>query len=148
MLKTVPMTKALRKFLSLALLAFFLVVGWGEQAHAVVLCFGEQHAAFEAEYGDRCAQGGAELCLGAAGAVSGGEEQVLCSGTDPCLDFCLFTAGALPQHGQVPLLPTVCLRHLDLAPALRSGISSFQPSLDTPPPYRAAMALKTIVLLI
>lgn len=152
------MILSLRKLLSLLLMTTFFLVGFGEQAHAVVLCFGaDGHEAFEAESGGRCAPSypTEHSAVIEVQPVKGNpviEEATI----DPCLDYCLSVIGESVRKN-IDLLNLSNLQNLlpigiaTISPSVHPVMGVLHPKLslsDIPPPYKAAIALRTIVLLI
>lgn len=151
MLQNVPMAETTRKFFSLAVIAAFLFVGFGEQAHAVVLCFGaDGHSGLEREVGDRCAPRASGLCLKTGEVPNEGETTIEEGAPDPCLDYCIFsTAESIRKQRHAP----------DFSPPFSGNVAAaalrprelLSPRLSPsaiPPPYQTAIALRSIVLLI
>lgn len=143
------MVLKLHKLLALVVISAFLLVGYGEQVHALVLCFGaDGHSAIEKERDGHCTEGLSEARPHTGTKQS---EKVLLQGRDldSCLDFCLSLAGDSIRKTQisilsVPSLPPVSFRGFRAAETLTPNLSLF----DIPPPNRAALALRTTVLLI
>ncbi|MCA1796348.1 MAG: hypothetical protein LC645_02190 [Geobacteraceae bacterium] len=143
------MVKTLRKSLSLFVLSAFLLVGFGEQVHALVLCFAaDGHSATEKENNGHWAEKHSETCPD-AGQGSAEEGSIQGENPDSCLHFCPSFCGesvrkAQPSSPAALSLPTTCFVgfHADNLIAPKLSLSNI------PPPYQSAAILRSTILLI
>jgi hypothetical protein len=144
------MARKFQKLITLVLVSAFLLAGFGEQVHAIVLCFGaDGHSALEKENNGHCNEGFSEDTP-EVGEMPGGAKALMQGEiSDPCLDFCLSHAGESVRKTHsidlsVSSLPATCFQGFRAGKLLMPKLSLS----DIPPPYRAAVALRYTILLI
>ena len=139
-----------KKLITLALVSALLLAGFGEQVHAIVLCFGaDGHSALEKESDGHCTEGFSEDTPETGGMPGGATAIMQGEVSDPCLDFCLSHAGeSLRKTHSLDLsvssLPATCFQGFRAGKLLTPKLSLS----DIPPPYRAAVTLRYTILLI